>query len=340
MTAGQSPYRQPCAPRGPVQLHRLHRVRAARRVEPAARAQQRADELPVARQHHQQRPRRRRAPPTNTGRLALHRQHRRTSLHAIPSQHRPSQLRPGRYHCLPWHPLVSRGRGLPRSPRLACGHRLIRRRGTVRPHGHPLAFPCRRSKAPITRSRSAARSAWQAVGARGPARNTSRLPPGSMHRYPRARCRSRRRTRFRTTAGPTARLTTNPTSACRSEPGSTSRLPDSSGRPALLPCLLAASKSARRRIRAAAGSMSMRWRSRPQTLTRARPFRRLAARTARPARVRMRSRKPCVFARRRLFGWNVRLLTRTPVGGRSWCSGQCAQDKRGWDASCPYSGRA
>jgi hypothetical protein len=25
--------------------------------------------------------------------------------------------------------------------------------------------------------------------------------------------------------------------------------------------------------------------------------------------VRMRSRKPCVFARRRLFGWNVRLLT-------------------------------
>jgi hypothetical protein len=26
----------------------------------------------------------------------------------------------------------------------------------------------------------------------------------------------------------------------------------------------------------------------------------------------MRSRKPCVFARRRLFGWNVRLLTGTP----------------------------
>jgi hypothetical protein len=30
---------------------------------------------------------------------------------------------------------------------------------------------------------------------------------------------------------------------------------------------------------------------------------------ARPARVRMRSRKPCVLARRRLFGWKVRLLT-------------------------------
>jgi hypothetical protein len=46
-----------------------------------------------------------------------------------------------------------------------------------------------------------------------------------------------------------------------------------------------------------------------QTLTRARPLRRRAARIARPARVRMRSRNPCVFARWRLFGWNVRLLT-------------------------------
>ena len=52
-----------------------------------------------------------------------------------------------------------------------------------------------------------------------------------------------------------------------------------------------------------------------QTLTRARPLRRLAARIARPARVRMRSLKPCVFARRRLFGWNVRLLTATPESG-------------------------
>ena len=51
-----------------------------------------------------------------------------------------------------------------------------------------------------------------------------------------------------------------------------------------------------------------------QTLTRARPLRRRAARIARPARVRMRSRNPCVFARRRLFGWNVRLLTGTPGG--------------------------
>lgn len=40
-----------------------------------------------------------------------------------------------------------------------------------------------------------------------------------------------------------------------------------------------------------------------------RPLRRRAARMARPARVRIRSRNPWVFARRRLFGWKVRLLT-------------------------------
>ena len=56
-----------------------------------------------------------------------------------------------------------------------------------------------------------------------------------------------------------------------------------------------------------------------QALSRSRPLRLRAARTARPARVRMRSRKPCVFARRRLFGWNVRLLTGTP--GRGSCAG-------------------
>lgn len=39
-----------------------------------------------------------------------------------------------------------------------------------------------------------------------------------------------------------------------------------------------------------------------------RPLRRRAPRIARPARVRMRRRKPCTLARRRLLGWNVRLL--------------------------------
>ena len=47
-----------------------------------------------------------------------------------------------------------------------------------------------------------------------------------------------------------------------------------------------------------------------------RPLRRRAERMDRPARVRIRKRKPCVFARRRLFGWKVRLLIdqlRSPV---------------------------
>ena len=48
---------------------------------------------------------------------------------------------------------------------------------------------------------------------------------------------------------------------------------------------------------------------RGQAESRSRPLRRRAARMARPARVRIRSRKPWVLARRRLFGWKVRLLT-------------------------------
>ena len=60
-----------------------------------------------------------------------------------------------------------------------------------------------------------------------------------------------------------------------------------------------------------------------QTLTRARPLRRRAARTARPALVRMRSLNPCVLARRRLFGWNVRLLTGAPGTVQVYGRGRC-----------------
>src|SRR5580658_336809 len=190
MTPAQPAHCQPRSAHGAMDLHGLQRISTARRVEPAPRPQQRADELAVASQQH----------------------------------HKHSG---GRCY-------------LPHITTLA--------------HGHPLGLPpCRRSKAPITRSRSAARSAWQATAARGLARNTSRLPPGSELRYPRARCRSWRRTLFRTTAGPTALLTTNPTRAGRLVSGSTSRCPDTSERPVRLPRLVAESKSARRRIRAAAG---------------------------------------------------------------------------------------
>jgi hypothetical protein len=51
----------------------------------------------------------------------------------------------------------------------------------------------------------------------------------------------------------------------------------------------------------------------PQADNSPRPLRRRAARMARPARVRMRNRNPWVLARRRLFGWNVRLPLVTAV---------------------------
>ncbi len=52
-----------------------------------------------------------------------------------------------------------------------------------------------------------------------------------------------------------------------------------------------------------------------------RPLRRRAARIARPARVRIRSRNPWVLARRRLLGWKVRLLTRGSRGRARFSAG-------------------
>jgi len=54
--------------------------------------------------------------------------------------------------------------------------------------------------------------------------------------------------------------------------------------------------------------------ARPQTARLLRPLRRRADRIARPARVRIRRRKPCTLWRRRLFGWYVRLLTSSSPG--------------------------
>jgi hypothetical protein len=59
---------------------------------------------------------------------------------------------------------------------------------------------------------------------------------------------------------------------------------------------------------------------------------RRADRMARPARVRMRRRKPWVLARRRLFGWKVRLLTGISIAARtgrpSWCGWMRVRDLR------------
>src|SRR4051794_25523390 len=50
---------------------------------------------------------------------------------------------------------------------------------------------------------------------------------------------------------------------------------------------------------------------------------------ARPARVCMRSRKPWVFARRRLFGWKVRLLT--AAGLRMWIGWNSSRRRKAHD---------
>jgi hypothetical protein len=135
------------------------------------------------------------------------------------------------------------------------------------------------------------------------------------------RCLSRRCTRLRTTAFPTALLTTKPArageetspAACGSEelsPLRARRWTTRRGRPARRPRRTAAAKSSRRLSRFSEGSTSWTGGQSAQADSRVRPLLRRFATIARPARVRMRSRKPWVFARRRLFGWKVRLLTR------------------------------
>ena len=59
-----------------------------------------------------------------------------------------------------------------------------------------------------------------------------------------------------------------------------------------------------------------------------RPLRRRAEMMARPARVLMRARKPCVRERRRLLGWNVRLLKGSLR--RSCCA--CFGRSRSWSS--------
>ncbi len=63
------------------------------------------------------------------------------------------------------------------------------------------------------------------------------------------------------------------------------------------------------RLEFSAGSQSLTSREAArQTVSRFRPFARRRLSTLRPPFVFMRSRKPCVFARRRRFGWNVRFI--------------------------------
>src|SRR6201996_3553671 len=79
-----------------------------------------------------------------------------------------------------------------------------------------------------------------------------------------------------------------------------------SGCTARVPCLTVVSKSMDRVMRFRAESTALHQDSN-QAVSERRPLRRRFDTISRPARVRIRSRKPCTRARRRLFGWKVRL---------------------------------
>jgi len=173
---------------------------------------------------------------------------------------------------------------------------------------------------------SADSSSYVAAAEAGRARTTVRLPGGRSGNCAAITARRRRWTRFRWTAPPTALFTTNPIRAGSPGLACTSRWTTTARRPARRPCRTARRKSSDRRSRFDTGSTV--WsptgegRSGPRhAARRSRPLPRRAARMARPARVRIRRRKPCFLCRRRLFGWNVRLLTgMTPVRvSRSHC---------------------
>ena len=155
--------------------------------------------------------------------------------------------------------------------------------------------------------RSAASSCDEAPAAAGSARTTTRSPFGHWGTAEAHTARSRRATRWRMTALPTDLLTISPTRGGSGQSSLDLTWRTSVGRAVRRPPRTAAVKSALRRIRWAAGSTG-------QAARRARPLRRRDDRIERPARVRIRSRKPWVLARRRLLGWNVRLDTRSSEG--------------------------
>src|ERR1700754_2402703 len=148
----------------------------------------------------------------------------------------------------------------------------------------------------------------------GSARMTTRSVGSSSSITVRATWRSRRATRCRCTALPTDLETTSPMrgpspgpwlperNACTTRSGCTARTPS----------LTVAPKSADRVIRYRAGSTALDPASNHAVSLR-RPLPRRFDTIARPARVRIRSRKPCTRARRRLLGWKVRLPLATAV---------------------------
>ncbi len=145
----------------------------------------------------------------------------------------------------------------------------------------------------------------------GSARITTRSAGSRSSTTVRATCRNRRATRWRSTAEPTDLPTTKPIRGPAAPLGSRRRCTTRSGCAARTPCLTVAPNSVDRVIRYCAGSTSLP--EQTQAVSERRPLRRRPVTIARPARVRIRRRNPCTRARRRLFGWNVRLPLATAV---------------------------
>jgi len=163
-------------------------------------------------------------------------------------------------------------------------------RGSEQPHpstpaGHRRSTCARESNS----STSDTNSCERAPAIVALATSATSLPPSTRGASSRHAARRIRRARLRRTAPPTRRPATNATDP---GPGATNTItrspwnawPEARTRP-----------TSWRLVGSYADS-------------RVRPFARRRARIARPARVRMRMRKPCRLWRRRLFGWKVRLV--------------------------------
>lgn len=164
---------------------------------------------------------------------------------------------------------------------------------------------------------SACRVAQDACAEPGRARITMSRPGSNSTMFVDPIARSRRRTVFRCTAFPTAFATMKPNRD--GPPPSRSTTCSTVIRPGTRPPRRTALANSLARVTLFVRGSIVRARRRNQAESSERPLRRRAPRIARPARVRMRSRKPCTFARRRLLGWKVLLLiAMSPKpGGRS-----------------------
>ena len=149
---------------------------------------------------------------------------------------------------------------------------------------------------------SSCRVAQETSGDPGNARITMSVPVAWVAKTSRPTERRRRRTKLRVTALPTVFATMKPKRVGSPE-GRGWRYTTAWGEPTRLPLRTAERKSSALTTRFALVSTG--WFYAESSV---RPLARRAARIERPARVRIRKRKPCTLARRRLFGWKVLLL--------------------------------